>query len=141
MADMDFRRFEDKVRDFLSTNGFVDVGGGSKFKIGDIQVDACGGVEDYLVIIDATTTRTNINRKITDMRGKLPQFKTFKVENEGVELSQFKKYKEVLLVVATNSSIDSGTQEKALSFDPQVRIWDKQFFEYYRELKKLIRES
>jgi len=139
MEEENSQQFEQRVRDFLNNYGFENVGGGPKFRIGGIQVDACGGKDEFLVIIDATTTKSNVTRKITEMRGKLTKFKTFEVENDGVELPQYRKYKEILLAVATNSLIDSETQNSAREGNPKVYIWDKHFFDYYSELKKLIK--
>lgn len=139
MSGDEYKSFEEYVRNFLTDYGFLDVAGGSKFKIGGLQIDACGGIDDYLLIIDATTTKSNVVRKITEMRGKLSQFKTFEVQNDGIELNQYKKYKEIIIIVATKSLIDDDTHQKASSYDPIVHIWDKQFFDYYNELKRLIR--
>ena len=139
MPAAEYLNFENEVRTFLNDYGFSDVSGGSKFKIGGIQVDACGGIDDYLLIVDATTTKTNVIRKITEMRGKLSQFKSLEVQNDGVELNQYKKYKEVILVVATKSIIDDETHQKSVSYNPIVHIWDKQFFDYYTELRRLLK--
>ena len=139
MSETEYKGFEENVRKFLIEYGFSDVGGGSKFRIGGVQVDACGGVDDYLLIIDATTTKSNVVRKITEMRGKLSQFKSFEVQNDGINLDQYKKYKEIILIIATKSLIDDGAHQKASTFEPVVHIWDKQFFDYYNELKRLIK--
>ena len=139
MSDTESKQFEEEVRKFLTEYGFSDVGGGSKFRIGGLQVDACGGVDDHLLIIDATTTKANVERKITEMRGNLSHFRSFDVKNEGIDLDYYKKYKEVVLIVATKSIIDPVVHEKASSFEPFVHIWDKQFFEYYKEIKKLLK--
>ena len=139
MPAAEYLNFENEVRTFLNDYGFSDVSGGSKFKIGGIQVDACGGIDDYLLIVDATTTKTNVIRKITEMRGKLSQFKSLEVQNDGVELNQYKKYKEVILVVATKSIIDDETHQKSVIYNPIVHIWDKQFFDYYTELRRLLK--
>jgi DGQHR domain-containing protein len=139
MPEAEYENFENDVRTFLTEYGFLDVSGGSKFKIGGFQVDACGGVDDYLLIVDATLTKSNVSRKITEMRGKLSQFKSFEVQNDGVELNQYKKYKEIILVVATKSIINDETHQKSVSYDPIVNVWDKQFFDYYRELRRLLK--
>ena len=137
MPETEYENFENEVRTFLTEYGFLDVSGGSKFKIGGLQVDACGGVDDYLLIVDATVTKANVSRKITEMRGKLPQFKSFEVQSDGTELNQFRKYKEIILVVATKSIINDEAHQKSVSFDPIVHVWDKQFFDYYRELRRI----
>ncbi|MCL4356768.1 MAG: DGQHR domain-containing protein [Candidatus Thermoplasmatota archaeon] len=139
MSDSELKDFEGTIRSFLKTYGFLDIGGGNKFKIGGVQVDACGGVDDYLVIIDTKTTKSNVLRKITEMRGKLSQFKTFNAEDEGEEFELYRKYKQIILVIATKSPMEENYHEKGSSVDPIVHIWDKQFFDYYKELNKLIK--
>ena len=67
MSATEFVNFENDVRTFLTEYGFLDVSGGSKFKIGGLQVDACGGVDDYLLIVKATATKSNVNRKIIEI--------------------------------------------------------------------------
>ncbi len=139
MSDPESIEFEETVRSFLKTYGFIDIGGGSKFKIGGIQVDACGGVDDYLVIIDATTTKANVLKKIIELRGKLSQFKSFDVQDEGVIRDEYKKYRQIILVIATKSLLEENYHEKGSSVEPVVHLWDKQFFEYYNELNRLIK--
>ena len=139
MQDAEYKSFKESVNSFLNEYGFSDVGGGNKFKIGGIQVDACGGIGDYLLVIDSSTTRGNIEKKITEMRGRFSQFKSLDVKNNGLELEQYKKYKEIILVAATKSYIDNESHHNAQAYDPIVYIWDKQFFDYYTELRKLLK--
>ena len=66
-------QFENKVRGSLKRVGFKDVDGGPKFTVGGYQVDAVGGWDDVLLVVEATqTTRKNasIRDEITAFRGK-----------------------------------------------------------------------
>ncbi len=141
VSNTDSKNFEEDVRNFLSEYGFNDVAGGSKFRIGGKQVDACGGIDDYLLIIDATTTKSNVKAKITNMRGNVSFFESFQVQNDGSDLDNYKKYKHIILAVATKSLIDDDIT-RTLAYDPTlvVHIFDKQFFEYYNELRKQIKD-
>jgi hypothetical protein len=47
--------FEHDVMNLLKRLGFQDVDGGANFKVNGVQVDACGGHEDTLLVIECTT--------------------------------------------------------------------------------------
>lgn len=139
MQDKNSNDFEEKVREFLSTFGFQDVSGGPTFKIGGKQIDACGGIGDTLLVVDATTTKSNIPSKITNLRGNIDVYKRMDIQKDGMPQEQYKKYKEVMLVVATKSLVDDKLRERAMESNIHVKLWDKQFFQYYDELKNLIK--
>ena len=139
MQDKSSKDFEEKVREFLSTFGFQDVSGGPTFKIGGKQIDACGGIGETLLVVDATTTKSNIPSKIINLRGNIDVYKRMDVQKDGMPLEQYKKYKEVMPVVATKSLVDDKIRERAKESDIHVQLWDKQFFQYYDALKNLIK--
>ena len=65
-------RFEERVRRLLHKMGFKDVNGGTTFKIGGMQIDACGGHENTLLVIECYApikNRTSIRQKITEFKG------------------------------------------------------------------------
>ena len=46
--------FEERFRRLLATMGLTDIDGGPTFVLGGHQVDACGGIEDRLMVFDCT---------------------------------------------------------------------------------------
>ena len=51
------REFENYIIGWMKKLGFKDVDGGTKFVINGIQVDACGGHEDNLIIVECLTPK------------------------------------------------------------------------------------
>ncbi len=89
-------QFEKRVRDFLKDLKFDDVKGGHNFLINGIQVDAVGGHERSLLIIECTTKR-KLRKKIGEFRGNT------RILDEGFRSHpRYKKYKKHHFLIATN---------------------------------------
>jgi hypothetical protein len=57
-------RFENQVITSLKKLGFKDVNGGRDFRIGNIQVDTCGGHEDTLLIMECLISSKRANKSV-----------------------------------------------------------------------------
>ena len=68
--------FENEIIKLLKVLDFKDVNGGANFKVGGVQVDACGGHEDTLLVIECTTAKKKeekyVRDKIRKLRGDIP---------------------------------------------------------------------
>jgi DGQHR domain-containing protein len=132
MAD----EFECRVRDLLKTMGFSDVGGGRDSELG-IQVDACGGFEDSLIIVECKSTQKDkkpLLDAIRTTRGVMKQ-----IEEAVKNHPTYCKYSRVVFAIATNFEIRETDEEEALN-DPKVFLWDRAFVDYYEELISRIGE-
>ena len=70
------KEFESHTVGFLKRMGFEDVQGGGDFRVGNIQVDACGGHEDTLIVIECRSagkrTGRSLKKDILEIRGRMP---------------------------------------------------------------------
>ena len=129
-------QFENKVRGSLRRIGFKDVAGGPKFFIGGIQVDAVGGWDDVLLVIEATHTSKEtkpIRNRILEFKGESNSLrKGFKESNA------YRAYKRLEFAMVTKGYSFSKA-DQALAESPQkIHLLDYQFFEYYQKLAGLI---
>lgn len=133
------KEFEDEVKGFMGYMGFENPQGDTTFKIGGKQVDAAGGFGNVYIIIDCVLSqeiggRGSIRSKIEGWRGNYEIFKGG-LENDDV----LKKYNDVRLVIATKKiNVNDSDKTLAAENNPKVYIWNEQFFEYYKDLKKKI---
>ncbi|TET89614.1 MAG: DGQHR domain-containing protein [Methanomassiliicoccales archaeon] len=132
-------KYEAEVRKFLKTLGFKHVDGGEKFKLGGVQIDACGGFDDTLLIIDCHTTfeerRKSIRAKIIELRGIRET-----VRRGLKKRPPYQKYKKIKLILSTKNIIISNRDKKFASQAPQVFLWTKDHIDYYRRLYEKIGE-
>jgi DGQHR domain-containing protein len=130
-------RFENQVITSLKKLGFKDVNGGRDFRIGNIQVDTCGGHEDTLLIMECliSSKRANksVRQKIQIFRGNIPILS--KAFHKDEKYGKYLKYKYILALKNINANEDDTNfaLEK-----PQISIWDEQFLTYYTTLSNLI---
>ena len=134
------KQFESYVIGFLKRMGFVDVKGGSDFRIGTIQVDACGGHEDTLIVIECRSagkkTARSVRKDILEIRGRMS---TLAKALKG--MPEYSKYRKRKLVLATrNIELMEADKEFASGETPKVYIWDEPFIEYYADLAKTLGE-
>ncbi|QRF74292.1 DGQHR domain protein [Candidatus Micrarchaeum sp.] len=133
------KEFVDEVKGFMGDMGFENPQGGTTFKIGGKQVAAAGGFGNIYIIIDCVLSqeigdRGNIKSKIEEWRGNYEIFKNG-LEEEDI----LKKYNDVRLVIATKRiRLNEQDRNLAAGNNPKVYIWNEQFFEYYKDLKKKI---
>lgn len=126
---------KDLVR-FLKVLGFKHVDGGQKFKIGDRQVDACGGHEKTLLIVECTTQK-NLGAKIDSVRGSIGEkIHAFKQDEK---YRGYDKHKVVLAV--RDSAISDVNLKRAAENQPEIHIWDDELITYYTSLQKTIRKA
>ncbi len=133
-----YEEFEGEVREMLTHMGFKDVRGGTGFKVGPLQVDACGGHEDVLLVVECTATKGKIKE---DLREKIKSFRGIRVqvENAAQKDNLFAKYKRFCYVIATNAQIKEADKEFA-SQTPVVHLWDRQIMNHYEQLAASIGE-
>jgi len=132
--------FENYTIGFLKRMKFADVSGGSNFRIGNIQVDACGGHEDTLIVVECRSagkkTVRSVRTDILEIRGRMSTLaKGMK------QMSVYSKYLKCKLVLATkNIEFTEADRKFAREENPKVYIWDEQLIEYYTDLVKIISE-
>ncbi|MGA7677009.1 MAG: hypothetical protein WCA51_01340, partial [Dehalococcoidia bacterium] len=125
--------FERDIIKFLKNLDFKDVNGGPIFKIGGIQVDACGGNEDTLLVIECTTAKKReekyIRGKIKTLRGDIP------ILSKGFHKNpQYQKYAKIKYVLVT-SNIEIKEVDRVFAEEsPIIYLWDEQFLQYYQNL-------
>ena len=129
-----WERFEERVREFLKDLKFEDVDGGRRFIINGVQVDAVGGHEKTLLVIECTTKR-KLRKEIEEIRGNI------KILEKGFGgHPKYKKYRRHCLLIATNTRKIRPEDEKFSQQKPRIFLWDGRFLGYYERLYKLIGE-
>ena len=131
-------RFENRVRGSLKRIGLKDVTGGNDFVVGGFQVDAVGGWDDVLLVIEATqTSRTDasIRDRIVEVRGK-----TGDLRRGFRRLDEYRGYNRFEFVLLTEGFSFSQADEQLANSDSKVHLVDYQVLEYYQELAKTIGE-
>jgi DNA sulfur modification protein DndB len=130
-------RFEKQVIDWLRELGFKNVDGGRNFRVGDIQVDACGGHEDTLLVFECLMatkrSKQSIRRKIQALRGNMSILS--KAFHKDDRYSKYGKLKYILITknITLNEEDRRFAQQK-----PEMSIWDEQLMDYYMRLSKGI---
>jgi DGQHR domain-containing protein len=126
---------EKKTITFLRKIGLKNIDGGPKFIIGGRQIDAVGGYEDTLLIIECTT-QADLKSKIDEFRGKINTvisgFKSHEI---------YQKYKKFRLILAVGKTpINQDIISKAQLQEPKIYIWDEKYTSYYSTLIKSIKQ-
>lgn len=133
------KEFEGYVRGFLKLLGFNDLDGGDNFSIGNLQVDACGGHEDTLLIIECKTagkkTKRSIREDIQKIRGRIPTY-----SNALRRMPAYQGYSRRKHIIAIGNIEISESDKEFAKERPEVYIWDEQLIEYYEDLQKVIGE-
>ena len=128
--------FERKVRRSLKEIGFRHVDGGPKFIIGGFQVDACGGWDDALLVIECTQSisgAASIRPRISELRGK-----TAAISKGFRESDNYRSYRRFVFALATDNIAHSDSDRAIAALDPRVHLLDYQVFDYYQELARLV---
>jgi DGQHR domain-containing protein len=120
----------------LKILGFKHVNGGQKFKIGDRQVDACGGHEKTILIVECTTQK-DLGSKMDSFRGSIGEkIRAFKQDEK---YKGYDKFKVVLAV--RDTTISETNLKRASENQPRIYIWDDDLISYYTSLQKTIRDA
>ena len=131
--------FENKIQTFLKKLKLKDINGGRNFKIGDIQIDACGGYEDTLLIVECKAKSKketqSIRTKMQKFRGDIPIITSALKKHE-----TYKKYSKYKYVMACKNIEIKETDESFSKEHPRIYIWDDNFIEYYKKLNELIKK-
>lgn len=127
--------FEERFRRLLQTMGLTDIDGGPTFVLGGHQVDACGGIEDHLIVFDCTIrkgTRATAKR----LRGKIEQWRgKFSTLREGVRShSVYSKYRHLTVAIAANASVAESDITYAKGGTPSIPILSRQNLDYLSEI-------
>ena len=129
-------QFENKVRGSLKRIGFRDIDGGANFTIEGFQVDAVGGWDDVLLVIEATQTKqknASIRDRIVEFRGKSSSLrKGFK------ESSAYSGYQRLEFALVTQGYRFSKTDKELADSEQKIHLLDYQVFEYYQKLAGII---
>ena len=129
-------QFENEVRRSFKLIGLKDVGGGPDFRIGEFQVDACGGWDDVFLIAECTQSgsgNASIHDLISEVRGKQQR-----IRHTLRNLEEYRHYRRFEFAIITRNI--SWTQgDKGLAAQrPRVHLIDSQHLSYYQHLSSLI---
>ena len=130
-------RFEKQVIDWLKELGFKNVDGGRNFRVGDIQVDACGGHEDTLLVFECLMatkrSKQSVRKKIQVLRGNIPILnKAFHKDDT------YSKYGKLKYILVTKNITHNEEDPRFAQQKPEISIWDEQLIDYYMRLSKTI---
>jgi DNA sulfur modification protein DndB len=127
--------FESYVKNFLVKLGFSDVDGArDTFRINGIQVDACGGFDETLLIVECCMAMElkgkSLRSKINELRGKSASIK------KGIHgHPKYGKYYDVRYILATrNIEVKRDDIVYANAYKPRIYLWNENFIEYYEDL-------
>ena len=128
-------QFENKVRGSLRRIGFRDVDGGTTFTVGGFQVDAVGGSDDVLLVIEATQTsrpKASPRDRIVEVRGKSGDLRRgFKA------LESYRAYQRFEFALVTDGFAFSDSDRLLADSQPRVHLLDYQVLAYYQELSAI----
>lgn len=128
--------FEDLVRRSLKTIGFKDVNGGPDYRVGNYQIDSCGGWDDVLLVAECTQSSVSgasIHDLISEVRGKQPAIK--KAFRKLLKYEHYRRFE--FAIITRNIKYSQGDREIA-SEKPRVHLIEFQTLEYYQRLAQLI---
>ena len=129
-------QFENKVRGSLKRIGFRDVDGGNKFFIGGLQVDAVGGWDDVLLVVEARQTsrrRASIRDSIFELRGK-----TSTLRNGFRNSDSYRGYRRFEFALITQGYNYSVSDRTLAEEQPRIHLIDYQALDYYQKLARVI---
>lgn len=132
-------KFEQETKLFLEKFDFEDVEGAKEnFKVNNIQVDAVGGHEHTLLILECTMKqelgKKSVRDKIKELRGV-----TLSLEKGFKSHSVYSKYDHFRYVLATkNIDVSYSDIVFANRERPRIYIWDNNFRLYYDDLYSKI---
>ena len=128
--------FEKAVRGSLKRIGFKDVDGGPKFVVGGFQLDAVGGWDDVLLVVEATKTsskNTAIRNRIAELKGK-----TSALRSAFKKSGTFSGYSRFEFALVTQGFSYSESDINLARTDPRIHLVDYQVLQYYVDLASVI---
>lgn len=138
---MNYSQYEKDIQKFLKRLGLRDVNGGKTFKLGDHQIDACGGFDNALFIINCKICierqHKDLREFIIKERGKVNSIKA------GIRAdSNYKKYGDIKFVICCgNMEINDKDRDFAQKKgEIPIYIWDDSFVNYYSDLYRTIKK-
>ncbi len=123
------------MRSLLKRSGFENVNGGAKFFLGDNQIDACGGDDDTLFVVECKTsgrTGARLRKEIRELRGQIPSIKAAARRHE-----VYRAYRNFVFIIATDFQIHRRDLKTA---GRTIRLWDRAFTTYYDQLVSKLGE-
>lgn len=128
--------FEAEVRGCFKRIGLKNVEGGPNFKVGDYQIDACGGWDDVLLVAECTQSTVEgatIHPRISELRGKQAT-----IRKSMRNLDKYKTYKRFEFALVTKNIKHTSGDKQIASQKPQIHLIDFQTLKYYQSLASLI---
>ncbi len=104
--------------------------GGRDFRLG-VQVDACGGFEDTLLIVECKTGPKRGKPLLADIRAL--RGKIHSIEAAAETDKRYRKYSNFVYALAINFPARERDNKESLK-DPRVFLWDETFLDYYKDL-------
>ena len=133
------REFEHYIIGWMKKLGFKDVDGGTKFVINGIQLDACGGHEDNLIIVECPTPGKRKQRPVRDDINKIRE--SIPILKKGFKSHpKYNKYNHLVFAIALKNIIINDQDLNFAQQGHKIYVWDEQTIEYYEELSKIIGE-
>jgi DNA sulfur modification protein DndB len=130
-----WEKFEFDVKRFLEEAGFENVDGGRDFKLGGWQIDACGGCDEYFLVIECKSADKEPKK---DVRSVLAEFAGKKKAIEEDVLKRYRgKYKEVIQIMCLKDIDPSKDQAKAEELG--IGIWTDDYLKFYDKTKEYLR--
>ena len=129
-------QFERWVRGSLKRIGFRDIDGGPTFNMGQFQVDAVGGWDDVLLVVEATqTSRTNasIRDRIVELRGKAGDLRRAFRDSDA-----YSGYRRFAFALVTKGYDYSDSDRDLANSEQTVHLIDSQVLKYYQQLAGTI---
>jgi DGQHR domain-containing protein len=133
--------FEERVRQLFSDLGLQGVAGGPGFKIGGVQIDACGGLNETLILADCTIKRGHrgvpkqIAPKVDKWRSKADELLDAVRKD-----SRFTAFSRIALVIAANTTVGAANRTYAEDKLPRISVLTRQNIEYLEVIAKDIKE-
>lgn len=131
--------FEQKIKSFLEDLEFENVDGArDDFLINGLQVDACGGWENALLVIECKSAqelkRKSLRETINSLRGKISL-----LERGFSDHPKYKNYTFFKYIIATKNYEIRYEDILFANQDPRIYIWSDGLIEYYEDQNSYLK--